>query len=265
LEALAKDPAKRFPTANDLLRALDQSLPTSMRASTDEEVAKFLRGLFNEQREEQRVTLNAALARADTLAAQGPIEGGARPAERKLRELLDSQPPPSAASHSGVSGIATLSGSEASAPSVATGDTTGVSQVLVETPELPQPPKRRSVWPKLIALALVVAGAAGALYLLRSRLPLLRPPPPAAQPAPPVAEAEPAPSPSPPPPPPPAVTRSAAVEPEPVASAAAESSTPPTAPVPARPAPARRSGSTRPAEPSAPKPGAPTWKQDPGF
>jgi serine/threonine-protein kinase len=64
-QALAKDPAKRFPTANDMLRALDQALPSSMRASTDEDVGSFVRGVLGEKREQSRRALHEALELAD--------------------------------------------------------------------------------------------------------------------------------------------------------------------------------------------------------
>lgn len=68
LQALAKDASKRFATANDMLRALDHALPSSMRASTDEEVASFVRGLFGERRETQQKAIQVALAAADSRA-----------------------------------------------------------------------------------------------------------------------------------------------------------------------------------------------------
>jgi eukaryotic-like serine/threonine-protein kinase len=64
-QALAKDPAKRFPTANDMLRALDLALPSSMRASTDEDIGSFVRGILGEKREQSRLALHQALELAD--------------------------------------------------------------------------------------------------------------------------------------------------------------------------------------------------------
>ena len=64
-QALAKDAAKRFPTANEMLRALDQALPSSMRASTDEDVGSFVRGILGEKREQSRHALHQALELAD--------------------------------------------------------------------------------------------------------------------------------------------------------------------------------------------------------
>jgi serine/threonine-protein kinase len=284
MEALAKDPAKRFPTANDLLRALDHSLPASMRASTDEEVAKFLRSLFSEQREEHKTALSEALARADELSRSG-ADGGPRAPERKLRELLDSQPPPSAASASGVSGIAALSSpgipleaTQPSVPSALTGESTAsnVSRALLAAPDFDEPPRRRSVWPKLVALLLVLGGAAAAAWVLRARIPFLNPPPAAAPatgvletPATAAPSAAPEPTASREPAPPPTASESAepaeprgsaSVDAPPLPSTEEKPAAAPARPVvarPARPAPAR---------PTAPsKPSAPTWKQDPGF
>ncbi len=72
LQALAKDPDRRFQSATEMLRALDQ-LPGELRASTDEEVAIFVRNLFGAKREERQQALSEALARADEAARnRGP-------------------------------------------------------------------------------------------------------------------------------------------------------------------------------------------------
>lgn len=67
LQALAKDPDKRYSSANELLRALD-GLPTSMRAGTDEDVGKFVVSLFGDRRDERRHALEHALELADRQA-----------------------------------------------------------------------------------------------------------------------------------------------------------------------------------------------------
>ncbi len=64
LKSLAKEPADRFQSANEMLRALDQ-LPTAMRASTDEEVSICVEGLFGAKRLERKAALAEALTRAD--------------------------------------------------------------------------------------------------------------------------------------------------------------------------------------------------------
>ena len=65
LQALAKDAAKRYPTANDMLIGLTRALPPSMRPSTDEEVAEFLRALLPDRLEKRKIAIKAALEAAD--------------------------------------------------------------------------------------------------------------------------------------------------------------------------------------------------------
>src|SRR5450755_2794904 len=83
LKALAKNPADRYATASEFLRALDQCLPASERANTDEDVGVFIGKLFGKKREESRAALAEALALADrhgprtvgSAAATGPHDG----------------------------------------------------------------------------------------------------------------------------------------------------------------------------------------------
>ena len=267
LQALAKDPAKRFPTANDLLRALDQALPSSMRLSTDEDIAAFVRSLMSERQEQSRERLRAAIEAADqrTLSTR-----------QSLRALLDSQPPPG-------SGTVTPSGVEHSipgAPSVPRGALTSdlelvpVSQthptlssanagVLVSA-ELEAPKKKKSRAGLVVVLALLAAGVvAGGIAVLRARTTLVAqpadPPQPVEQ-ALPVAEA-----------PAPTAAKEEATpespETEPAApepSAPAASSPPIKRPTAARPKPAPRPTASAPA-PTAPTKPKSTWKHDPGF
>src|SRR6188768_3669641 len=65
MQSLAKDASKRYPTANDMLIGLSRALPPSMRASTDEEVAEFLRALLPDRLEKRRSLIKAALEAAD--------------------------------------------------------------------------------------------------------------------------------------------------------------------------------------------------------
>ena len=73
LKALAKNAADRYATASELLRALDQCLPASERANTDEDVGVFIGKLFGKKREESRAALAEALALADQ---HGPRTAG---------------------------------------------------------------------------------------------------------------------------------------------------------------------------------------------
>ena len=65
MQALAKDASKRYPTANDMLIGLTRALPPSMRPSTDEEVAEFLRALLPDRLEKRKNAIKAALEAAD--------------------------------------------------------------------------------------------------------------------------------------------------------------------------------------------------------
>jgi len=65
MQALAKDASKRYPTANDMLIGLTRALPQSMRPSTDEEVAEFLRALLPDRLEKRKIAIKAALEAAD--------------------------------------------------------------------------------------------------------------------------------------------------------------------------------------------------------
>jgi serine/threonine-protein kinase len=171
LQALAKNPVRRFPTANDFLVALDQSLPTSMRVSSDEEVAKFIRSLFGDRREQHKLELQAALERADERARTGASPEG-------LRKFLDSQPPPprnSMPSISGTSGISEVSlVTEARAPDAATepSDASGVAMGGALRSGIPSEltPRPRSKLPLVLALVatLVAIAAVAALFLQKS-------------------------------------------------------------------------------------------------
>ncbi|MEP7053238.1 MAG: protein kinase [Pseudomonadota bacterium] len=65
MQALAKDASKRYPTANDMLIGLTRALPPSMRPSTDEEVAEFLRALLPDRLEKRKIAIKSALEAAD--------------------------------------------------------------------------------------------------------------------------------------------------------------------------------------------------------
>lgn len=64
LRALAKDRDERFASADEMLRALD-ALPSHLRASSDADVAQFVRALFAERREARRKQLDEAIDRAN--------------------------------------------------------------------------------------------------------------------------------------------------------------------------------------------------------
>jgi serine/threonine protein kinase len=65
MQALAKDAAKRYPSANDMLLGLTRALPPAMRESTDEEVSEFIRRLLPDRLERQKQAIKQALEQAD--------------------------------------------------------------------------------------------------------------------------------------------------------------------------------------------------------
>ncbi|HEY6080637.1 MAG TPA: serine/threonine-protein kinase, partial [Polyangiaceae bacterium] len=65
MQALAKDAAKRYPSANDMLIGLTRALPSAMRESTDEEVSEFIRRLMPDRLDRQRQAIKQALDAAD--------------------------------------------------------------------------------------------------------------------------------------------------------------------------------------------------------
>jgi len=172
MQSLAKNPVRRFPTANDFLVALDQSLPTNMRVSSDEEVAKFIRSLFGDRREQQKTELQSALERADERARTGGTPDG-------LRQILDSPPPnqrnsmPSLSGTSGVSEVSLVT--EARASDAGTGPHSDASGVAYGPGFASGAPteivmRPRSRLPLVLALlaTLVAIGAVAALFLQKS-------------------------------------------------------------------------------------------------
>jgi serine/threonine protein kinase len=172
MQSLAKNPVRRFPTANDFLVALDQSLPTSMRVSSDEEVAKFVRSLFGDRREQQKAELQAALERADERARNGGNANG-------LRQILDSPPAmdrhsmPSISGTSGVSEVSLVT--EARASGVGTGPHSeesgigpGPGYASGAPTEIVTRPKSRLPLALALLATLVAIGAVAALFLQKS-------------------------------------------------------------------------------------------------
>jgi serine/threonine-protein kinase len=75
LKALAKNPAERYTTASEFLRALDQCLPAAEKAQTDEDIGIFIGKLFGKKRDESRAALAEALALADRQGPRGSVSG----------------------------------------------------------------------------------------------------------------------------------------------------------------------------------------------
>ncbi len=71
LSALAKDKDKRYATANELLRALDQDLPSTLRSCTDADVGAFVRELLGDKHLQRKRALAEALERANLQVESG--------------------------------------------------------------------------------------------------------------------------------------------------------------------------------------------------
>ncbi|WP_437763712.1 serine/threonine-protein kinase [Sorangium sp. So ce281] len=239
MRALEKERDERYATANELMRALDKALPPNQRA-TDEDVANFVRELFEDQQEQTRAALTEALERADRnqlsnnrgssdVTGAGPSSVSAfrtvvfRGAARDVAGMsaLDDEIPPFARSRSRALPVVVILGLLAA----------GVLAMLLRSADAPAP------------LPSVAAPAAPASA--------------APTPAPSKAEAPPATEPGAPP-----GETSASVS----ASAAPTPAPPPVSP--ARAAPRRQNKPAEPSKPPSPAP-APTtpksWKHDPGF
>ena len=151
VKALSKDPDKRYQTANELLKALDQ-LPQSQRASTDEDVGKFVMSLFGDRRAERHAAMTEALARAEEIART-----------RDAQPIMSSPDPLRQSVHSQVSyvtrtGVTANDFSGVPSTSNATGAMTGIGQTS---------PRRKLVMGAAIAALALLAG--GLLAALKSR------------------------------------------------------------------------------------------------
>ncbi|WP_438024593.1 serine/threonine protein kinase [Sorangium sp. So ce233] len=241
LRALEKERDQRYDTAKDLLRALEKALPPSQRAA-DEDVANFIRELFEDQQQQTRAALTEALERAD-------------------------RSPPS--SNLGISDVTGTSHSTVSAFHTVDIRRATPGEAGTSTPDDELPPFARSrsrVLPAVVLLGLLTAGVLTVLQLRSADAPPPSVAAPAA-PAPALPNAE-APAPAPPEAEAPPATELGAPPGEPSASASASAAPAPRPVSPARAAP-RRQG--KPAEQSNPPSPAPTpaqpksWKHDPGF
>jgi serine/threonine-protein kinase len=250
VKALAKEPEKRYQTANEMLRDLDQ-LPSHLRASTDEEVAVFVRKLFGAKRDERQAALASALVRADEVAKTRMTSPGF--AYDPVRQSVHS-------TVSVVTGTGTLQAGEMS----------GVGTGVVTAAGIVSARRRLVILASVAAVALLVAAVALSVAL--------RTPEPAA----PRAEPSAAPVAKPATPPASAITGLPAealptVAPTPPAGDLGDAPVPPSAPVePVAPQRTRSNPTTAPratvsaatsapATPKAPGTSAPKWKHDPGF
>jgi serine/threonine-protein kinase len=156
MQALAKDASKRYPTANDMLIGLTRALPPSMRPSTDEEVAEFLRALLPDRLEKRKAAIKAALEAADR-----------REAGKSVPKISDSDAPDNEAP----TVLEGLVSSRENTPSTEEGQHSlpGATSREAEPAEQDSPgaPRRSAIRTALSIAAIAATGAGLALLLSR--------------------------------------------------------------------------------------------------
>jgi len=70
LKALAKNPDRRFSSANEMLTALERAMPGPLEASFEVQVAEYLKQLFGSRTTERRTALRVAQERVDQQRAE---------------------------------------------------------------------------------------------------------------------------------------------------------------------------------------------------
>ncbi len=183
MKALSKDPAQRFATAHDMLRALNQALPESRRVMTDDLVAEYMRTLFAGRQAQRTSDLRMALRTSDERAGDRGAIGLSLPVDHPSQLTLTSHtgitkaPPTSVDLHpagrgAGAMGIgAPASVSGTTAPAIAQADLEpGACEVQRRT--------RRGRAYALVAVTGVVAVAATVALVVRSIGPVSRAPTP---------------------------------------------------------------------------------------
>jgi serine/threonine protein kinase len=84
LKSLAKDPNDRWPTANDMLSALERSMPQSLDGSFEVQVADYMNELLGDRVRERRMQLRVAQEQADRARPDGLSSPGSYGSLRAL-------------------------------------------------------------------------------------------------------------------------------------------------------------------------------------
>jgi serine/threonine-protein kinase len=84
LKALAKDPNDRWPTANDMLSALERAMPQSLDGSFEVQVADYMNDLLGDRVRERRMQLRVAQEQADRARPEGMSSPGSYGSLRAL-------------------------------------------------------------------------------------------------------------------------------------------------------------------------------------
>jgi len=179
LKALAKDPAERFATAQEMRRALTEAVPSAALVEPSA-LAELIEAAVGEELEKERRSLPSAVS-----AQVGPASDAPRPpSEEVLLTLtvsaagLESKSSAgSLASDGRASGSAALAaaGSPTPAPAPVSSIAVGTPSQLLSQPSMASPVAARPATkaPYLLVAAaslLVIGGLAGGGYLLRARM-----------------------------------------------------------------------------------------------
>jgi eukaryotic-like serine/threonine-protein kinase len=73
MQALAKAPDERWPTANDMLSALEKAMPQSLDGSFEVQVADYMNELLGDRVRERRMQLRVAQELADRVRPEGAL------------------------------------------------------------------------------------------------------------------------------------------------------------------------------------------------
>jgi eukaryotic-like serine/threonine-protein kinase len=84
LKSLAKDPNDRWPTANDMLSALERAMPQSLDGSFEVQVADYMNELLGDRVRERRMQLRVAQEQADRARPEGMSSPGSYGSLRAL-------------------------------------------------------------------------------------------------------------------------------------------------------------------------------------
>ncbi len=84
LQSLAKDPNDRWPTANDMLSALERAMPQSLDGSFEVQVAEYMNELLGDRVRERRMQLRVAQEQADRARPDGVSSPGSYGSLRAL-------------------------------------------------------------------------------------------------------------------------------------------------------------------------------------
>jgi eukaryotic-like serine/threonine-protein kinase len=84
LKSLAKDPNDRWPTANDMLSALERAMPQSLDGSFEVQVADYMNELLGDRVRERRMQLRVAQEQADRARPDGLSSPGSYGSLRAL-------------------------------------------------------------------------------------------------------------------------------------------------------------------------------------